>query len=89
MNKNEIELYLDRLPKLKTAIGKTASNPLENAHFVTLIETALKGLEYVGYGTMDWKLLSIIELIRAWMKEKQEELKSSKKNTNLGNGIYY
>lgn len=85
--KDEIQLYFDKMPTIKKALCKNASNPLENSHFVTLLESALKGLEFVGYATMDWKLLTIIELVRSWMKEKQEELKASKQTVDFNSGF--
>jgi hypothetical protein len=96
MEKENLDKFLEVFKADRSAsIEKEASNPLENSHFVTLLESALKGLEYVGYATMDWKLLSIIELTRAYMKEKQAELKQSRgtldfSNTGFGgSGTYY
>ena len=94
MEKAEFDKFLENFKGEKEAsLYKEGSNPFENSHFVTLIESALKGLEYVGYATMDWKLLSIIELTKAWVKEKQADLASSKKTkdigtTGFGSGVY-
>jgi len=91
MEKCSTDKFLEIFQKASASgMQKEAFNPLENSHFVTLLESALKGLEYVGYGTMDWKLLTIIELIRSYMKEKKEELESSKRNKDYGSsGTYY
>lgn len=83
MEKGQLDKFLENFQTdRESSIDKEAGNPLENPHFVTLIESALKGLEYVGYATMDWKLLSIIELTKAYIKEKKEELNQSQKGNN-------
>ena len=95
MEKEQFDKFLETFSRnISANMDKEASNPLDNSHFVTLLESALKGLEYVGYATMDWKLLTIIELVRSYIKEKQEELASSKRQKDIGNsgfgsGIYY
>lgn len=68
----------------KVAFG----NPLENSMFNNVIDGALKGLEMVAIGTLDFKLTGIVKLLQSWVKDKREELARTKHETQYGHGSY-
>lgn len=59
---------------------------LDNSMWSNLIDGALKGLEIVAIGTLDWKLTGIVKLLQSWLKDKREEKKLKEQRELYGAG---
>lgn len=77
------------LKKSLIAATKIAQqNPLANSMWENLIDGALKGLEVVAIGSLDWKLTAIVKLLQSWIKDKREEKAREQYETQYGAGSY-
>lgn len=63
-------------------------NPLDNSMWSNLIDGALKGLEVVAIGSLDWKLTAIVKLLQSWIKDRREEKAKAQHETQYGAGSY-
>lgn len=73
---------------LAAATKLAQQNPLENSMWENLIDGALKGLEIVAIGSLDWKLTAIVKLLQSWIKDKREEKARIQQETQYGAGSY-
>ena len=72
----------------KAATTRTAfSNPLLNSHWGSLIDGALKGLEFVALACLDWKLTAIVKLLQSWIKDKREEKEQKERAEQWGANV--
>ena len=93
MEKHELE-YLSKIAN-KYGIfekidfdKKLATNPLENSMWENMISGALKALEIIAIGSLDWKLTAIVKLLQSWLKDRKEEKARSQQQTEYGYGEY-
>ena len=63
-------------------------NPLDNSMWSNLIDGALKGLEVVAIGSLDWKLTAIVKLLQSWIKDRREEKAKEQQELQYGAGSY-
>jgi hypothetical protein len=67
------------------SINKTADvDILGNSMWSTLLDAALKGLTVISAATFDWKLLTITQLLKSWISDKQEERQKKQQDLTLG-----
>ena len=86
--KAEEELFLRQIVgNLHTLDKRVATDDiLDNSMWSNLIDGALKGLEIVAIGTLDWKLTGIVKLLQSWLKDKREETALKKQKELYGAG---
>jgi len=64
-------------------------NPLDNSMWSTLLDSALKGLEMVAIGSLDWKLTAIVKLFQSWLKDRREEQQLAKQQADPSNSYNF
>lgn len=67
---------------------RLATNPLENSMWENMLNGALKALELIAIGSLDWKLTAIVKLLQSWLKDRKEEKAKTKQQTEYGYGGY-